>query len=58
MLGDALLSLSNHLPAEAAKVVGDQMASLVAAPAVGKSWGAALALGLANYEATKVSMVW
>lgn len=53
MLGDALLSLSKHLPADAAKVVGDQIASLVAAPSAGKSWGAAMALGLAIYGATK-----
>ena len=47
-LGDALLSLSKHLPAEAAKVVGDQIASLVAARSAGKSWGAAMALGLVS----------
>lgn len=53
MLGDALLSLSNHLPAEAAKVVGEQITSLVAAPPADKSWGAAFAFGLAIYGATK-----
>ena len=53
MLGDALLSLSQRLPADAAKLVGGQVTALVAAPSGGKTWGAAIALLLAVYGATK-----
>lgn len=53
MLQDIFASLRVHLPQEAAAVVGDQIAALIAAPDSAKGWGAALALVLAIYGATK-----